>query len=221
MATIVKWDGYAFSISAKKVIGLKDFDVSLSIETEKKTKSKENFQKKKNLNPAKITLTGIFSMALGVDDVQGSALQLADKCRKGDSGYIYVGTSKLMPPKFMGTNAKITKMEWLPDGRWSYAEVNITLEQCEKYGGGTSGGKKKKKSSTKKKSTKSSKGTSKSAMSTSSYNERKKQLEQAKQNAKATVKGGAAASIKSKLQAAGKTVRATGTARGTWRAMTR
>ena len=156
MATIVKWNGFSFAITKSKIVGLKDFDVSVSVETDKKTAGSENYQKKKNLDPTKITMVGVFSMALGVKDVRATAYKLVDMCRKAESGYIYVGSAKLMPPKFMGTSAKIQNIQWLSDGRWSYAEVNVTLEQCEKYGGGTKGEKSSKKKSSKKKSSKGS-----------------------------------------------------------------
>lgn len=148
---VVKWRRFSFSIKKHEIRAAKDISISMSVETENKTASSENYVKKKNLNPAEISMTGIFSAALGVSDVKKTAFKLANLCRKGKTGYVYFGSSKIMPPKFMGVSAKINNIEITPKGEWSYCEVQITLKQCEKYGGGTAGsssssGKKKKKS---------------------------------------------------------------------------
>ena len=150
---VVKWCGFAFCVKKSRILPVKDISITMSVETENKTASGENYTSKKNLNPSEITMTGVFSAALGVKNVRTSALNLANLCRSGESDYVYIGKTKLMPPKFMGVNSKINNIEISPNGAWSYCEVQITLKQCEKYDGGTAGS-----SSSHKKKKKKSKG---------------------------------------------------------------
>lgn len=176
---VVRWCGFSFYIEKHRIIAVKDINITMSVETENKAASGENYVRKKNLNPTEVTMTGIFSAALGVKDVQTAAMNLAGLCRSAESDYVYIGNSKLMPPKFMGVSAKISNIEITPKGVWSYCEVQITLKQCEKYGGGTAGS-----SSSGKKKKKKKGGSPKQPQKYPADNERKKQMEQAKERAK-------------------------------------
>lgn len=204
--TIIKfagsWGSFEFNVDQSSIIGVKDLNISVSVETENKTAGKENYAKRKNYNPAEITMTGIFSTILGVQDVKASSWALMDIIRQGRKGYFYSGSSKVIAPMLMGTSAKASKIEIGPNGAWTYCEVTITLKQCEKFAGGSSGKKKKGKkkggkSSSKKSGKKQSVGGSDKRITADS--ERKKQMEQAKQNARETNGCAARASIKSKL----------------------
>lgn len=136
---VVKWCKFTFHVKKDSIIAAKDIQITMSVETETKHTSEENYTHKKLLNPSEVSLTGVFNAALGIKDVKKSAFKLANLCRMGKKGYVYFGSTKLMPPKFMGVSAKITDIEIMPSGKWSYCEVQITLKQCEKYTGGTAG----------------------------------------------------------------------------------
>lgn len=204
-----EWGDFSFHVESGSIISVKDISLSVSIETEDKTakKTKEKYVSKKNRNPAEITMTGIFSKLLGVDDVRAKSWELMNTIRLGRKGYLYMGDSKLIAPMVMGTNAKIGKLEIDPGGSWSYCEVSITFKQCSKYGDGSSGKKKKRKSG-KKGSKKSSKKSSKygTGSLTLDKSERKMQLKKAKENAKQAAKSTqknaaqASASIKNKAK---------------------
>jgi len=137
---IGSWGSFKFYIKKKSIIGVKDITITYSNETEtNSTNSKENYTSIKNVNPAEISMTGIFSRALGITDVRASCWKLMEIIRKGQKFYVYTGADKILAPLFVATNAKCSKIEIGPDKKWSYCEVQITLKQCEKYEGGTSG----------------------------------------------------------------------------------
>ena len=67
---IGSWGSFKFYIKKKSMIGVKDFSVTVSNETEtKSTNSKENYTSIKNSNPFEVTLTGIFARVLGIDNM--------------------------------------------------------------------------------------------------------------------------------------------------------
>ena len=137
---IGSWGSFKFYIKKKSIIGIKDFSITVSNETEtNSTNSKENYISIKNSNPIEISMTGIFSTILGLKDVRASSWKLMDIVRTGKKFYVYLGADKVAAPLMVGTNAKTNKIEIGPDKKMSYCEVQITLKQCEKWEGGTSG----------------------------------------------------------------------------------
>lgn len=137
---IGSWGSFKFYIKKKSMIGVKDFSVTVSNETEtKSTNSKENYISIKNSNPFEVTLTGIFASVLGIKDVRATAWKLMDIIRTGKKFYCYLGAEKVAAPLLVGTNAKTNKVEIGPDKKMNYCEVQITLKQCEKWEGGTAG----------------------------------------------------------------------------------
>lgn len=137
---IGSWGSFKFYIKKKSMIGVKDFSVTVSNETEtKSTNSKENYTSIKNSNPFEVTLTGIFARVLGIKDVRATAWKLMDIVRTGKKFYVYLGADKVAAPLMIGTNAKTNKVDIGPDKKMNYCEVQITLKQCEKWEGGTAG----------------------------------------------------------------------------------
>lgn len=137
---IGSWGSFKFYIKKKSMIGVKDFSVTVSNETEtKSTNSKENYTSIKNSNPFEVTLTGIFARVLGIKDVRATAWKLMDIIRTGKKFYVYLGADKVAAPLMIGTNAKTNKVDIGPDKKMNYCEVQITLKQCEKWEGGTAG----------------------------------------------------------------------------------
>ena len=136
------WGSYKFLMKRSQIIGVKDIGITVSVETETKNAGNENYVALKNLNTAEITITGIFSAALGVKDVRKEVFKLMNICRQGRKGHLYCGTDKLYAPMMMATNAKTVNLTIGANGKWDYCEVMVTFAQCEKYGGGTDGEKK-------------------------------------------------------------------------------
>jgi len=137
-----EWGKYQFYMKRSQIIGVKDIGITVSVETETKNAGNENYVAVKNLNTAEITMTGIFSAALGVKDVRKEVFKLMNICRQGRKGHLYCGTEKLYAPMMMATNAKTVNLTIGANGKWDYCEVMVTFAQCEKYGGGTDGEKK-------------------------------------------------------------------------------
>ena len=194
------WGMFDFYVETTSIIGVKDLNISVSVETENKKSGDENYATKKNNNPVEITMTGIFCQILGIDDVKAKSWELMDIIRRGEKGYLYTSTDKLLPPMFMGTSAKASKIEIGPSGRWEYCEVTITLKQCEKFGGGGTSGKKSKKKKKKKKGG----GNPTNQPVTMTYDQWKASINQIKADADKVQKGAADASIRSKLASAGR-----------------
>lgn len=134
------WGYYSFYIKPKAMLPVKDINISVTLETEtKSTNSKENYTALKNTNPAEVSFTAIFNKQLGINNVRKEALKLIDYFRQGKKGYLYIGSTKLYAPMFIGTSAKMSNVEIGAGITWLSCEVAVTFKQCEKYGGGTSG----------------------------------------------------------------------------------
>lgn len=138
-ADLVNWSGQkdvSFYLKSKEIRGVKDINISASLDTEDQEADGEKYTKKKNAGSYQITLTAVLNAALGVD-VKTVAIAMTEAARQGKSGYFYMSTKKLFPSSFMATDAKITNLRLTRSGKWSYAEVEFTLKQASKYGGGT------------------------------------------------------------------------------------
>ena len=134
---LVNWSGQkgvSFYLKSKEIRGVKDINISASLDTEDNEADSEKYTKKKNAGSYQITLTAVLNAALGVN-VKEVAIAMTEAARQGKSGYFYMSTKKLFPSQFMATDAKITNLRLTRKGKWSYAEVEFTLKQCSKYDG--------------------------------------------------------------------------------------
>ena len=140
MSEIVKWSGaggISFFAKPSEIRGFKDLNITATAETEDSTSDGEKFIKKKNKGSYVIQLTAVLNAALKVD-VKKVATAITEAARCADTGYFYVGNSKLFPSTFMATEAKISNIRMTGSGVWTYCEVTWTLKQCSKYGGSAS-----------------------------------------------------------------------------------
>lgn len=137
MPNLVTWSGrggISFFLSNEEMRGIKDINISTSSDVEDQEEGGEKFVKRKNSGSYQISLTVILIAALGVD-VRGVALSMTEAARCGDTGYFYVGESKLFPSNFMATDAKINDIRMTGNGTWTRCEVTWTLRQCGKFAG--------------------------------------------------------------------------------------
>lgn len=140
MSEIVKWSGaggISFFAKPSEIRGFKDLNITATAETEDSTSDGEKFIKKKNKGSYVIQLTAVLNAALKVD-VKKVATAITESARCADTGYFYVGNSKLFPSSFMATEAKISNIRMTGSGVWTYCEVTWTLKQCSKYSGSSS-----------------------------------------------------------------------------------
>lgn len=134
---LVNWSGrkdISFILKSTEMRGVKDINISASLDTEDNEGDGEKYTKKKNSGAYEITLTAVLNAALGVN-VQHIALEMTEAARCGNSGYFYIATKKLFPSKFMATDAKISNLQITSKGVWSYCEVAFTLKQASKFDG--------------------------------------------------------------------------------------
>ena len=131
---IVKWGDIAFFCRADAIRGVRDISLSAQCETEDSTVDGQKFVKKKNSGGYAIQMTAVLNAFLG-EDVQQTALALAEAARTGGTGYFYCGDNKLVPAQFMMTSAKVSDLKLAPDGTWISANVTLDLKQCSKADG--------------------------------------------------------------------------------------
>lgn len=140
MAELVKWSGrggIAFYIKSNSIRGVKDLNISVAAEVETNTNGGETFTKKKNSGGYEITMTAVLNEMLD-DNIQTTALEMAEAARCADTGYFYTAGAKLFPAKFMMTSAKITGITMNCKGTWISCEVQLMLKQCSKFDGSIS-----------------------------------------------------------------------------------
>jgi hypothetical protein len=126
--------GISFFVRPNEIRGLSDISISADAETEEQTAWGEKVTVKKNAGGYQIQLTGELNAALNVD-VKEVALQITEAARNGDSGYFYIGDEKLFPSSFMCVSANVNNIRLMANGKWVSCTVQMTLKQCEKYGG--------------------------------------------------------------------------------------
>ena len=129
---IIKWGEIAFFVNPTAIRGIRDISISVSSETEDETNSDEKYVKRKNANGYQVTMKAILDAFLG-EDVQATALKLTEAARTGGTGYLYCAGAKLLPSKFMLTDATASNIQIAPNGKWTHCDVSLTLKQCSKY----------------------------------------------------------------------------------------
>lgn len=137
MKDVIKWSGHggiSFFVKPNEIRGFKDLNITVASETKDSKQAKEKFVELKNKGSYVIQLTAVLNAAL-MDDVKDAATAITESARNGESGYLYMGDSKLFPSLFMSTEAKISSISPMESGEWSYCEVTWTLKQCSQYNG--------------------------------------------------------------------------------------
>ena len=136
MGMIAEWNGHSFVVSPSLIQSFRDLKITGSVETKKVTTvGSEQAVAVKNNNARNVTLTAILSTAAGCGDVKGEALNFVEEATNGEEAYFYVGGEKLFICMMMLTKASVGTIEISPGGVWTYAEVEMTLEQSSKLDG--------------------------------------------------------------------------------------
>ena len=92
---------------------------------------------RKGANPTEVSFTIVLNAFTG-SGVRDTALKLVDQARSGKTDYFYVGNKKLVSCKLMLTEATVKEPTITQGGKWTSAEVMVTMKQCSK-GGSSSG----------------------------------------------------------------------------------
>lgn len=131
MATIAKWGGHKFVVSAKKIYSFSGLSIKGSCETETKVSDKQGYVVHKNGSPPEISFTIDINAQLGVKDVYSEAMSYVSEATKGKDDYFYMGNKKLFSKKMKLTSAQVTEIEMLPGrgNKWISCKVAVTMKQ--------------------------------------------------------------------------------------------
>lgn len=134
---IGRWGGHKFVISRKKIESFKGLQVKGSSELKDKKNTSQGTVARKGANPTEVSFTIVLNAFTG-SGVRDTALKLVDQARSGKTDYFYVGNKKLVSCKLMLTEATVKEPTITQGGKWTSAEVMVTMKQCSK-GGSSSG----------------------------------------------------------------------------------
>ncbi len=139
MAEIASWNGHKFEVRSGYVQGFTDLTLKGSSETEDKDASNQKYVSRKNGNPIEISLTARLNALTGCTDVQGQALKFVTEARSGAKNYFYVNGKKLLTCQLMLTEATVKEIGMTSKGKWTRADIQLTLKQCTKNDGSVGG----------------------------------------------------------------------------------
>ena len=135
---IGRWNGHRFIVSSKLIRGMEDLSIKGGIDTDAKTKKKQNYVARKNGQPLEISLTVTLMAATGCK-VRDEALLLVCESQSGAKDYFYIARKKLVKCKLILTAATVKNVTFLPGGGMKSANVQLTLKQNGKGGKSVSG----------------------------------------------------------------------------------
>ena len=135
---IGKWNKHKFVVSAKVIRGFTGLQIKGSSELEDKKKSGQGKVKRKGGNPTEVSLTVNLNAFVG-NDVRSEAMKFIKEARAGKKAYFYINSKKLVSCKLMLTEATVKDVEISIGGKWTSANVQLTMKQCNKGGKGSSG----------------------------------------------------------------------------------
>ena len=135
---IGRWNGHRFIVSSKLIRGMEDLSIKGGIDTDAKTKKKQNYVARKNGQPLEISLTVTLMAATGCK-VRDEALLFVSESQSGAKDYFYIARKKLVKCKLILTAATVKNVTFLPGGGMKSANVQLTLKQNGKGGKSVSG----------------------------------------------------------------------------------
>lgn len=140
MGEIASWNGHKFEVKSGFIQGFTDLTLKGSSETEDKDESSQKYVSRKNGKPVEISLTAHLNALTGCTDVQGQAVKFVTEARSGSKNYFYVNGKKLLSCQLMLTDATVKEIGMANNGKWTRADIQLTLKQCTKNDGSTGGG---------------------------------------------------------------------------------
>ena len=142
MATIGKWGGHKFVVSAKKIYSFSGLSIKGSCDTETKVSNKQGYVARKNGSPPEISFTIDLNAQLGVKDVYSEAISFVNEAIQGKDDYFYLGNKKPFSEKMKLTSAQVTDVEMLPAraDKWISCKIALTMKQGNGDAKSNSGG---------------------------------------------------------------------------------
>lgn len=131
---LVRWDSLDFHVKPNDIIGVKGISITGSCETEEKESGGEKYTSRKAAKGIEFSMTAMLNAYL-TNGVKSKALEMVRIATEGRSGYLYMGTRKLLPSRFMLTSAKVQNITIAAGGEWVSCEVALTFKQASKIDG--------------------------------------------------------------------------------------
>lgn len=156
MPQIGNWNGHVFEVSDRLIRGFTELSIQGGCETTEKNTNEQKYVERKYGNAQSISLVVGLNALLGVNDVQGEAMQFVAEAEAGATAYFYLGSRKLVSCQMMLTRADVVEVVTAPGrgDRWISCNVRLTLTQASDNdgsipasdagagsGGGSGGGK--------------------------------------------------------------------------------
>jgi len=129
---IGNWNGHVFEVSDRLIRGFTELSIQGGCETTEKNTNEQKYVERKYGNAQSISLVVGLNALLGVNDVQGEAMQLVAEAEAGATAYFYLGSRKLVSCQMMLTRADVVEIVTAPGrgDRWISCNVRITLQQA-------------------------------------------------------------------------------------------
>ena len=142
MATIAKWNGHKFEVSARRITGFTDLSIKGSCDTEAKIADNQAHVERKNGAAPEISMTVTLNALTGVKNVYKEAMGFVKDAINGETGYFYLGSGKLFSEKLMLTSAQVTEIDLAPGrgDQWISCKVQLTMKQGTGQASSSSGG---------------------------------------------------------------------------------
>lgn len=130
---IGKWNGHKFIVSSKLIRGFTGLQIKGSSKLKSAKDSGPGKVARESGNPTEISMTIKLNAFVGID-VRKEAMAFVGEARAGKKGYFYIGKKKLVSCKLMLTEATVKEVEINIGGKWTSADVSVTMKQCNKGG---------------------------------------------------------------------------------------
>lgn len=136
---VARWGGHKFVVSPNLVRGFSGLQIKASSELKDKKNSSQGVVSRKGANPTEISLTVHLNAFTGCN-VRDEAMKFIKEASDGKNDYFYIGDQKLVSCKLMLTDASVKELGFTQTGKWTNAEVSLTMKQCGKNSGSSSSG---------------------------------------------------------------------------------
>lgn len=125
-------------LSATQIRGMKNLVITGETTTEAATSGNQEYMKRKSGKPIAVTFEVILSAFTGCN-TQSEAISLITAARDGETDYLYVGGSKLVPCRLMLTRAEAKEFILTAKGKLAHCIVSLTFQQASNNDGSTPG----------------------------------------------------------------------------------
>ena len=125
-------------LSATQMRGMRNLTITGETTAEAATSGSQEYMKRKSGKPVTVSFEVILSAFTGCN-TQSEAISLITAARDGQTEYLYVGGSKLVPCRLMLTRAEAKEFILTPKGKMAHCVVSLTFQQASNNDGSTPG----------------------------------------------------------------------------------